>query len=72
MNGKVLFDQWMSEDGGRLHLKRNKGMIVEIDDTAFLPEITSSFKWMTLYQIKYFIKENSWVGPHIRSIISHL
>ena len=72
VNGKVLFDQWMSEDGGRLHLKRNKGMIVEIDDSVKLPEMLSAYKWMTLYQIKYLIKENSWVGPHIRSIIAHL
>ena len=72
VNGKVLFNQWMSEDGGRLHLKRNKGMIVEIKDSALLSDIPSSFKWMSLYQIKYFIKKNSWVGPHIRSIISHL
>jgi len=72
VNGKVLFNQWMSEDGGRLHLKRNKGMIVEIDDSVDLPKMSSSYKWMTLYQIKCLIKENSWVSPHIRSIISHL
>ena len=72
MNASVLFDQWMSEDGGRLYLKRNKGMIVEVDENILLNDIPSTFKWMTLYQIKYFIKKNSWVGPHIRSIISHL
>jgi oxidase EvaA len=72
VNGKILFDQWMSEDGGRLYLKRNKGMIVEIDDSVELPELSSAHKWMTLYQIKYLIKENSWVSPHVRSIISHL
>ena len=72
VNGKVLFNQWMSEDGGRLHLKRNKGMIVEIGDSVDLPKMSSSYKWMTLYQIKCLIKENSWVSPHIRSIISHL
>jgi dTDP-4-dehydro-6-deoxy-alpha-D-glucopyranose 2,3-dehydratase len=72
LNSKVLFDQWMSEDGGRLYLKKNKGMIVEISNNTVLPGMPSSFKWLSLYQIKYLIKENSWVGPHIRSIISHL
>ena len=72
MNATVLFEQWMSEDGGRLYLKRNKGMIVEIDENIILNDMPATFKWMTLYQIKYFIKKNSWVGPHIRSIISHL
>ena len=72
VNGKVLFNQWMSEDGGRFYLKRNRGMIVEIKENDLLSDIPSSYKWMSLYQIKYFIKKNSWVGPHVRSIISHL
>jgi dTDP-4-dehydro-6-deoxy-alpha-D-glucopyranose 2,3-dehydratase len=72
MGGQVLFDQWMSEDGGRLHLKRNKGMLVEVDETAMLPELPRSFRWVSLFQLKSLIKENSWVNPHIRGIISHL
>ena len=27
---KVLFNQWFTEDGGRLYKKRNKGKIIEI------------------------------------------
>jgi dTDP-4-dehydro-6-deoxy-alpha-D-glucopyranose 2,3-dehydratase len=70
--GTVLFDQWMSEDGGRLHLKRNKGMLVEIPPDYYMGEIPYGFRWITLFQLKELIKINSWVGPHIRSIISHL
>lgn len=68
---EILFDQWFSEDGGRLHLKRNRGMLVEVEDidTSLL---TPNFRWLTLYQIKKLIKENSWVSPHLRSLISHL
>ncbi|MFT4926360.1 MAG: oxidase EvaA [Phenylobacterium sp.] len=69
---KVLFNQWMSEDGGRLHLKRNKGMLVEVDDSIELPELPSTFRWVSLFQLKALIKVNSWVNPHIRGIISHL
>jgi len=68
----IIFDQWMSEDGGRLHLKRNKGMLIEVNEDYDLGKLDQSFKWFTLYQIKSLIKENSWVGPHVRSIISHL
>lgn len=71
-NCTVVFDQLMSEDGGRLHLKRNRGMIVEVNDSYDLPEINSSFKWLTLFQIKKLISLNSWVSPHVRSIISSL
>lgn len=69
--GTILFSQWMSEDGGRLHLKRNKGMLVEIDSSAHL-QIPDSFRWVSLYQLKELIKQNSWVNPHVRGIISSL
>nr|WP_143870071.1 NDP-hexose 2,3-dehydratase family protein [Catenovulum sediminis] len=70
-DGTVLFSQWMSEDGGRLHLKRNKGMLVEVPEDTQL-EFTGNFYWASLYQLKELIKQNSWVNPHIRGIISHL
>ena len=69
--GTVLFSQWMSEDGGRLHLKRNKGMLVEIPPNSKI-ELGDTFRWISLYQLKELIKQNSWVNPHIRGIISHL
>jgi len=72
VSGLVLFNQWMSEDGGRLHLKRNKGMLIEISEDFDLGVIPSSFAWVSLWQLKALLKENSWVNPHIRGIISHL
>jgi oxidase EvaA len=71
MNARILFSQWMSEDGGRLHLKRNKGMLVEIAETDDVAT-PDNFYWASLYQLKEFIKSNSWVNPHIRGIISSL
>jgi oxidase EvaA len=35
-------------------------------------DLLENFYWLTLYQIKFLIKNNSWVNPHVRSIISHL
>ena len=61
----------MSEDGGRLHLKRNLGILIEIEEEVNIPS-NSEFKWMTMYQIKQLIKKNSWVNPHVRGIISSL
>jgi oxidase EvaA len=69
--GKVLFSQWMSEDGGRLHLKRNKGMLVEIPSNMNL-DVGDTYRWLSMFQLKELIKQNSWVNPHIRGIISHL
>lgn len=69
--GTVHFRQWLSEDGGRLHKKRNLGMLVEIPEGMTL-EIPQSFRWMSMYQIKECLRENAWVNPHIRGIIAHL
>lgn len=67
----TLFIQWMSEDGGRLHLKRNLGIMLEVNDEVPIPK-DSDFKWLTMFQIKQLIKMNSWVNPHVRGIISSL
>lgn len=72
-NATELFNQWMSEDGGRLHLKRNRGMLVEVPpDYTINEQELPTFTWASLYQLKALLKENSWVNPHIRGIISHL
>jgi oxidase EvaA len=69
--GKVIFEQWMSEDGGRLLNKRNRSMIVQLSDEHQLDLISDRYKWVTLYQLKQLIKnENAIVAPHIRGIIS--
>lgn len=68
----TLFCQWMSEDGGRLHKKCNKGLIVEAKFSDIPTMLPNTFRWVSLYQLKELIKQNSWVSPHIRGIISHL
>ena len=54
-----------------LHLKRNLGVLLELDEN-FEIDIKENFRFISLFQIKELIKENSWINPHIRSIISSL
>jgi oxidase EvaA len=68
---QVHFDQWLSEDGGRLTNKRNKGMLVELPEGA-VGALPPNFLWMSLWQIKECLHEDAWVNPHIRGIIAHL
>lgn len=68
---KVLYKAWLSEDGGRLHLKRNLGMLIEVA-SDFPIEAPPGFRWMSLYQIKECLRLNAWVNPHIRGVIAHL
>ncbi len=70
-NAKVIYRQWLSEDGGRLYLKRNMGMLVEISDDDML-ELPDSFIWLSMFQIKSLLLEDAWINPHIRGIIAHL
>jgi len=70
---KILFDQWTSEDGGRLFNKRNRSMLLEYDENIELKLVSDRFKWVSLYQLKKIIKEqNAMVAPHIRGIVSGL
>jgi oxidase EvaA len=71
-NSKVLFDSWLAEDGGRLYKKRNRAMLIEVheDDEVALPN--DNFCWVSLYQIKQMLKEDSWINPHIRGILAHI
>jgi len=69
----VLVDQWTSEDGGRLFNKRNRSMLLEYQEDAPLELVSKRFKWVSLFQLKYLIREhNAIVAPHIRGILSSL
>ena len=67
---KILFKQWLSEDGGRLNNKRNLGMLVEVPERQKIA-LTKEYIWMSMWQIKECLKFNSWINPHIRGIIAH-
>lgn len=69
---EVLFDAWLAEDGGRLHLKRNKGMLIEVPESFNLEIPNENFIWLSLYQIKELLKEDAWINPHIRGILAHV
>jgi oxidase EvaA len=71
-NFEVLFDAWLAEDGGRLHLKRNKGMLLEIPSDFDIELPNDNFIWLSLYQIKALLVEDAWINPHIRGILAHV
>lgn len=68
---KVLFSQWMSEDGGRLFNKRNKVMLVEVDSNHEITFDDNLYRWVTLYDIKKaIIEEDAIIAPHLRNLLS--
>ena len=64
---KILIDRLQSEQGARFFKKRNRNMIVEIDDDIKVP---NDFCWMTLGQIKELLKIDNFVNMDSRSVIS--
>ena len=60
-----------SEEGGRFFKESNKYLIVEAGD-EFPLEVPDNFIWMTLSQIKEFVKYNNYVNVEGRCLLSLL
>lgn len=68
-DARVIFERWMSEDGGRLFNKRNKSMIVEVK--ALEVPASERYKWLTLNQLVNLTRAtDAIVAPHIRGILA--
>ena len=68
---KIFFQQWFSEEGGRLRNKRNLGVLINHNSKESIL-IDSDFMWVTLKQIKQLILENAMVNPHLRGLVSFI
>lgn len=64
---KVLLDQLQSEQGGRFLKKRNRNIIIEVDEEI---PIYSNFLWLTLAQIKSLMRRDNIVNMDTRTVIS--
>lgn len=65
----VLYDQIQSEQAGRFYKKRNRNMIMVIEEDI---EVLPNFAWMTLGQIKCLMKIDNLVNMDTRTVLSGL
>lgn len=63
----VIFDQIQSEQGTRFYKKRNRNIMVRVDEDI---ETNENFKWMTLGQIKQLMKIDNLVNMDTRTVLS--
>ncbi len=63
----VLLDQLQSEQGGRFLKKRNRNIIIQVDDDI---EVKENFVWLTLAQIKDLMRQNNLVNMDSRTVVS--
>lgn len=63
----IIVDQIQSEQSSRFYKKRNRNIIIEVDDEI---EVLDSHKWMTLGQIKKLMEIDNLVNMDTRTVIS--
>jgi oxidase EvaA len=68
-NATVLHSSFQSEEGGRFYKEQNKNMIIEVGDD-FDVNVPEKYIWMTLHQVKTFIKFNNYLNIQSRSLLS--
>lgn len=70
-NRRVLFDAMQSEEGGRFYHEQNRNLVVEAGDD-FPEQTPENFMWLTLGQIKEFLRFNNYLNIQARSLIAAL
>ncbi len=66
---QIKYSTYQSEEGGRFYHEQNKNLIIEVDD-SFPPDIPDNYIWMTLNQLKQFIKYNNYLNIQARTLLS--
>ena len=63
----VIYDQIQSEQAARFYRKRNRNMIMVVDEDL---EVLPNFRWMTLGQIKRLMEIDNLVNMDTRTVLS--
>lgn len=71
IKGRVVFDTKQSEEGGRFYHEQNRYVIVLLDQD-FTISVPENFKWLTLGQVKEFLRFNNYLNIQVRSLIASL
>ena len=66
-NRNILFDSLQSEHSSRFYKKRNRNLIINVDEEI---ELKDNYKWMTLRQLKICMGYDNLVNMCARSVIS--
>lgn len=64
---KILTDHLQTEQGGRFYQKRNRNIVIEINEDIELPD---DFCWLTLGELKALLREDNVLNMDTRSVLS--
>lgn len=65
--GRILVDRLLFEQGARFLRKRNRNVIVEVNEDI---KVEDGFCWLTLGQIKWLLGQDNAVNMSARSVLS--
>ncbi len=65
------YSAFQSEEGGRFYREQNENLIIEVDD-SFPLDVPENYAWLTLNQLKQFIKYNNYLNIQARSLMASL
>lgn len=65
----IILDQLQSEQGARFLRKRNRNIIIKVDEDV---PVLEDFRWMTLGQIKELMQYDNMVNMDTRTVLSGL
>ncbi len=65
----IILDQLQSEQGARFLRKRNRNIIIKVDEEV---EVLPDYRWMTLGQIKQLMLVDNMVNMDTRTVLSGL
>lgn len=66
---EIIVDQIQSEQSSRFYKKRNRNIIIKVDDDINI-EVLANFRWITLLQLKELMKVDNLVNMDSRTVIS--
>lgn len=65
----IILDQLQSEQGARFMRKRNRNIIIKVDEDV---PVLEDYRWMTLGQIKDLMNKDNMVNMDTRTVLSGL
>lgn len=68
---RVVFDTRQSEEGGRFYHEQNRNVLCFVND-RIPDDPPENFLWLTLGQVKEFLRFNNYLNIQVRSLISAL
>ena len=68
----MVFDTLQSEEGGRFFREENRNLLLRGNPTFPVDDLPPRYLWLTLSQLKRFLKFNNFLNVEARSLLSFL